>query len=813
MPSLGEGILGGAKELQRTTREPTRQASSMKNHRKRNLTICFLLALLFFRLPQSSSFWSLVRAQEQAEQETRIQQAIGLLVEGKASEAIPLFQQALKLEPNRSELYYFMGEAYLKLGNGLAAEREFRSLLEKDKGSISGHWGLARSLDQQGKFEVSFREWYSLSQLPASRPEDRLTRATVIIDAQPWALEVAEADLRQLIKDGIDDPQVRFLLGRVELNSGRFLEAIENFASIDSDQPQWLDARFLQGAALYRLGRFTESIQSLRVAAGFRDDLETRWALYLAARAAGGYPSDMNDRFKLNFPLPPDSGINISFENVAVKAGVDKLSAGRGSGWADYDGDGDLDLVTVGTYQPISLYRNNGDGTFTDVAQQAGLVGLKGGWATIWFDFDNDGDQDLFITREGWYPPAPKLLYRNNGDGTFTEIAKAAGVDDPNGAGFCATVADFNLDGFLDIYVANGPLGVGATNVLFINQGNGTFRERAREAGVADPRRSIGTCAGDYNNDGYPDLFVINVQGNALYRNNRDGTFTNVTAEAGVEQPVGTSYVCWFFDYDNDGWQDLFVSSWNSYQDFLENKITGKSKGKGFRSVVYRNNHNGTFTDVSSEAGLTACFGTMGANYGDFDNNGFPDIYLGNGRPEMSSLEPDALFMNKGNGTFVDVTERAGLGEVRKTHGTSVADFDGDGWLDLYLPIGGNFPGDQWRNVLCHNRGGTNHALSIRLIGTHCNRDAVGARVSLRLPQSKQYQEASRGVGFGASNAPELHFGLGQETQVLDLEVVWPKGKVERFDRLKADSKITITEGRGVTDQAPFQKSKTARQQ
>jgi tetratricopeptide (TPR) repeat protein len=746
--------------------------------------------------------------QDRADRESRIQQAIEQLVNGKAAEAVPLFQKALEQEPARLELYYFLGESYLKLGKGLEAERTFRSLLERNKDSIPGHWGLARSLDQQGKFEDSFRVWHSLSRLPASSSEDRSTRASVIVDAQPWALSVAEADLRQLIKDGVDDPQVHFLLGKVLLNSGRFAEAVESFSQIDSDSPQWLDARYLQGIALYRLNRFPESIQNIRIAAGFRDDLETRWNLYLAAKAAGGYPSDMHDRFKLSFPPPPESDIKVSFGEIAAQAGVDKFDAGRGSGWADYDGDGDLDLISAGTYQPLALYRNDGNGKFTDVARKAGLTGPNGGWATIWFDFDNDGDQDLYVTREGWYAPAANSLYQNNGDGSFTDIARAAGVDDPLGTGFSATVADFNLDGLLDIYVANGAPRVGTSNVLFINQGNGKFREEAKTAGVADARQSIGTCAGDYDNDGYPDLYVVNVQGNALYKNNGNGTFTNVTAKAGVEQPVNTGYVCWFFDVNNDGWQDLFVSSWNTYQDFLENKITGKSKGRGYRSVIFRNNQDGTFSDVSTEAGLNACFGTMGANYGDFDNNGFPDIYLGNGGPEMFRVEPDALYMNKGNGTLSEVTAQAGLGHLGKTHGTAVADFDRDGWLDLYLPIGGNFPGDQWRNALYRNRGGRNHALSLLLIGSRCNRDAVGARVRLRLNQGWRYQEVSRGVGFGASNAPELHFGLGQENKVLELEVKWPGGETEKFEDIDASQRIKIQQAQGIINRIAFRRAK-----
>lgn len=749
-------------------------------------------------------------SQDQSERESKIQQAIQFLVDGKAAEAVPLFQQAIEAEPGRLELRYFLGESHLKLGRGGDAEKVFRVLLERNKDSIPGHWGLARALDAQGKFEISFREWHSLARLPAANSEDRLTRAGVIVDAQPWALAVAEADLRQLIKDGIDDPQVRFLLGKVLLNSGRFPEAVESFQAIDTDDPQWLDARYLQGIALYRLGRFSESIQNIRVAAGYRDDLETRWNLYLAAQGAGGYPSDMHDRFKLSFPRLPESDLKVSFDEIAARAGVDKLDAGRGSGWADFDGDGDLDLVSAGTYQPLALYRNNGNGTFTDVARKAGITGPDGGWATIWFDFDNDGDPDLYVTREGWYAPAPNSLYRNNGDGTFTDIAKAAGVDDPQGTGFSATVADFNLDGLLDIYVANGAPRVGTSNVLFINQGNEKFREQAIQAGVSDRRRSIGTCAGDYNNDGYPDLYSVNVEVNILYKNNRDGTFTDVTAKAGVEQPINTGYVCWFFDVNNDGWQDLFVSSWNSYQDFLENKITGKSKGRGYRSVIYRNNQDGTFSDVSTEMGLNACFGTMGANYGDFDNNGFPDVYLGNGGPEMVRQEPDALYMNKGDGTLNDVTTQAGLGHLGKTHGTAVADFDQDGWLDLYLPIGGNFPGDQWRNALYRNRGGNNHALSVLLVGTQCNRDAIGARVRIRLSQGWRYQEASRGVGFGASNAPELHFGLGQENKVLELEVKWPGGATERFENIEAGQRITIKQSQGVIKHLAFHQTKAA---
>ena len=190
---------------------------------------------------------------------------------------------------------------------------------------------------------------------------------------------------------------------------------------------------------------------------------------------------------------------------------MDKVDGGRGSAWGDYDNDGDLDIVAVGTYQPHALFRNNGDGTFTNTAAQAGIADPRGGWGSLFADYDNDGYLDLYITRGGWSGAAENTLYHNNGDGTFTDVTHAAGVSDPQSS-FCAAWADYDNDGYLDLYVADGVIGDGAANVLYHNNGDGTFTNTADVAGVADTGNSLGTAWGDYDKDGHIDLHVVNLR-------------------------------------------------------------------------------------------------------------------------------------------------------------------------------------------------------------------------------------------------------------------------------------------------------------
>ena len=477
---------------------------------------------------------------------------------------------------------------------------------------------------------------------------------------------------------------------------------------------------------------------------------------------------------------------------------MDKVDGGRGSAWGDYDNDGDEDIVAVGTYQPHALYRNNGDGTFTNVAEQAGIADPRGGWGSLFADYDNDGYLDLYITRGGWSGAAENTLYHNNGDGTFTDVTHAAGVADPQSS-FCAAWADYDNDGYLDLYIADGVIGDGAANVLYHNNGDGTFTNAAETAGVANTGNSLGTAWGDYDKDGYIDLHVVNFgQSNVLYRNNGDGTFTDVTSTTGMNIPVTDAFVTFFLDVDNDADLDIFISNSGSFQAFIAGQITGTAPHDGDRQVLYRNNGDGTFTDVTRESGLYQAFGAMGANFGDIDSDGYLDIYLATGAPQMGRLERDALFRNNGDGTFTDATLAFGLGNIGKGHGVTFGDVDRDGDVDIYVPVGGAFIGDQWHNLFYQNAGAGNNWLTLKLVGVKSNRDGIGAKVTLRLGNSVIYREVSGGCGFGSTNSLSLEIGLKAHTKVDTLEIVWPSGQIDTHRNLPINQRLVVTEGRSL---------------
>ncbi len=603
-------------------------------------------------------------------------------------------------------------------------------------------------------------------------------------------------------------PEALIYRGLTRMRLGAFAAAEHDFQSLLTLAPETLPVRRDLASSYLRQGKIDAAIDQYKtVVAQSPDDLVARWNLRIAYTQQGGYPPDLPASYRLTLNTKRTGPSPVTFTDVASELNVAALSRGRGSAWGDYNGDGYRDLFTVGIRDPHHLYRNNGDGSFTDVTDQAGLLDPRGGWASLFFDYDRDGDPDLFVTRDGWRGEAPNSLYRNNGDGTFTDVGPEAGVTG-HLASFTATLGDIDNDGYIDIYVANGVSQAnGAPNTLYRNNGDSTFTDIAALAGVANHGRSIGSAFGDYDNDGWLDLFVVNMDGtNALYHNNRDGRFTDVTTEAGIAAPHD-GFVAFFFDYDNDGWLDLFATGWTeSMQDILQSAISGEPSHERNRLALYHNNRDGTFSDVTHAAGLARTYGAMAAQFGDIDNDGYLDLYLGTGGPPLDTYEPNILFHNTGKGTFVDVTHNAGVGNLGKGHGATFSDYDGDGDLDLYAPIGGAMFGDRQPNSFYRNNGSSNHWLKVQLRPTQSNPDAIGTRLIFTTSQGPRHHVIAGGTGFGSMNDPITLAGLGLATQIERLEVRWPSGTTQQFESIKADQLVVITEGQSTLSPQPHLK-------
>lgn len=503
--------------------------------------------------------------------------------------------------------------------------------------------------------------------------------------------------------------------------------------------------------------------------------LDVRWTLNLAYMTLGQYPNGVPREYLIppsTFESTEDLG---RFVDVAPEAGINLYSMSGGLIVDDFERNGLFDIVTsdFGQCAPMHFFHNNGDGTFADRSAQAGLSDQLGGLNMLQTDYNNDGCLDILVLRGAWEFPQRKSLLRSNCDGTFTDVTAASGLAKPATSTQTAVWADIDNDGFLDLFVGNenGPA------QLFRNKGDGTFEDISHAAGIDRIAYSKGVAAADYDNDGYVDFYVSNLNGdNFLYHNNRDRTFTDVAQKAGVQKPW-QSFAAWFFDYDNDGWPDLFVTSYyvsidesvRSYLGLTPNAETLK---------LYKNLGNGAFRDVTAEVGLDRVFMTMGSNFGDIDNDGFLDIYLGTGNPSYASLLPNVLLHNKDGKFFTDVTASSGTGELHKGHAVAFADIDNDGDEDLLTETGGAVPGDSHAFRLFENPGHGNDWISLHLVGVKTNRAAIGARIKVTVQNEGKgkrsiYRTVGSGGSFGASPLTQ-HVGLGRSAHNVDLEIWWP---------------------------------------
>jgi hypothetical protein len=547
------------------------------------------------------------------------------------------------------------------------------------------------------------------------------------------------------------------------------------------------------------------------------EDLRARWLLNIAHMTLGEYPDRVPAAWRIppsvfasEYPLP-------RFANVAGALGLDVDDLAGGCILDDFDNDGFIDIVAsaMSYRSQLRYFHNDGNGHFTERTVVAGLAGLTGGLNIQQTDYNNDGLLDVWVLRGGWQGKSgrmPNSLLRNNGDGTFTDVTEEAHL-----LSFHPTQTsvwfDYDGDGWLDVFIGNETTDEGDPDPceLYHNNRDGTFTECAAACGLAVQRFVKGIAWADYDHDGRPDLYLSCRTGgaNILFHNEGPATsgpadplhwkFRDVTRAAGLSDTNVVSFPTWFFDYDNDGWEDLFVSGYDasSVADVAADYLGLPQPASSPK--LYHNNHDGTFTDVTRAVHLNRVCLTMGCNFGDLDNDGWLDFYLATGDPDLTMLVPNRMFRNGEGKVFQEVTTATGTGHLQKGHGVGFADLDNDGDQDVYLVAGGAYAGDNARNALFLNPGNTNHWLKLQLVGTRSNRAAIGARieVTVRTPTGQRhiYKTVNSGGSFGSSPLRQ-EIGLGNATAITGVDIFWPAtGKHQLLGELAMDRAYRFKEG------------------
>jgi len=524
----------------------------------------------------------------------------------------------------------------------------------------------------------------------------------------------------------------------------------------------------------------------------FPDDIQSQWLLNIAYMTLGQYPAQVPKKYLV--PIGKKSK-NSTLNNVATQMS-----------------------------------------SFIDKSSESKIGNSKGGLHINQTDYNNDGFLDVYILRSAWMPQRswgvlPNSLLKNNGDGSFSDVTIEAGLYKTNPTQ-AATWNDFNNDGFLDLYIANETAYSSKTDFpceFYLNNGDGTFTNVSEKYQVNKVGYFKGCTSGDVNNDGWQDLYLSNLDGDnlLLLAKHSDGIFEGFEqVNAGVEKPV-ESFPCWFFDMDNDGWEDLYVASYDrtAFEDqggqFASN-IIGKSI-KTENSCLYKNtgstqNMTASFKNVTDNYIKDKGISTMGCNFGDMNNDGFLDFYLGTGAPDYRSTVPNRLYVNQGGQKFKDESFSMGVGHIQKGHGISFADFDNDGDQDIYAVMGGAFKGDGFPNAFYENSDSRNNWLKIKLEGIDSNKPGIGARILVEgITKSGKTRKIYKTVGSGASfgaNPLTCEIGLGTISNIKSISVKWPNGKNEfiTYQGMLINKKYVITEGKQPVEAAlvsmKFKKSK-----
>ena len=530
----------------------------------------------------------------------------------------------------------------------------------------------------------------------------------------------------------------------------------------------------------------------------------SKWILNLAHMTIGEYPNQVPKKYLLKYPNWKNEKKDFPrFKEIGMNLGIAQDGLSGGVSLEDFNNDGliDIFITSYGMSDQCKLFINTGNG-FDDNTKDAGLEGIVSGLNCIHADYDNDGDIDIFILRGAWLGKGgnhPNSLLKNNGDGTFSDITQKAGILSFHPTQTAAW-ADVNNDGFLDLFIGNESKNEQSHPCeLFINQKNGSFLEESKKYNLGFIEGFIkGVVFGDINNDNWPDLYISVMGGNNMLFKNEFGIFKNIASSSGVEKPI-FSFPTWFWDVNNDGYDDIFVASYdernlkNISGDFvkeLEGEIITSTKSK-----LFLNNGDETFKDMSKIFNIDKSLYSMGSNFGDLDNDGWLDFYIGTGSPEFTSVVPNRMFRNINGETFEEVTSAGGFGHIQKGHGVGFADLDNDGDQDIYAVLGGAFEGDNYPNICFENPISNNYWIVLKLEGVVSNKSAIGTKIKLELENGETlFHSINTGGSFGG-NSLQAEIGLGKNQFINTLTVYWPNSEAQVFKDIKGKKKYLLKEG------------------